>query len=386
MFQWPINFGLEVQDAPDIIRMTEAAHVIAAAIAGVPLTPETQERLHRLNIMRAVRGTTGIEGIELTDEEVDEIIASPQGEPVLPRIRVREEMEARAAHNLFMRVEDILWDDIDTQLTESLVCEFHEILTRDADYQGNTPGQYRKHRVYVGRYEPPDSADVPELMARYIEWLNQGAGAQMDPVARAVVAHFLLVSIHPFGDGNGRLSRGVESFLLYKAGINVRGFYSLSNYYYRERDAYFNALNTVRFRSDPDATPFVRFALEGLRQELEDVHQYVIDETRMIAFHDYSREQIARGGRLGSPAGRRQLEFVLILRAEPVAAADIRSGRHILSGLYRRVADRTLYRDINALQNLGLVTYQDGIVRANIGVIDQYTAGRRHPASPSPNV
>ena len=59
MFQWHINFNLAVQDAPDIIRMTQAVHIIARAIAGIPLTPTTQERLHRLNIVRAVRGTTG---------------------------------------------------------------------------------------------------------------------------------------------------------------------------------------------------------------------------------------------------------------------------------------------------------------------------------------
>ena len=303
MFQWRINFNLAVQDAPDIIRMTEAVHVIARAIAGIPLTPATQERLRRLNIMRAVRGTTGIEGVDLTDEEVDEIISSPEDLPVLPRARAREEMEARAAHNLFMRVENVLQDDISTQLTEALICEFHEILTRDIDYRGNTPGEYRRRQVRVDTYEPPEHTEIPELMTRFIQWLNRGAGAQIDPVARAVVAHFLLVSIHPFGDGNGRLSRGVESFLLYKAGINVRGFYSLSNYYYRERDAYIGALTNVRFRSDPDVTPFVRFALEGLRQELDDVRQYVIDETRLIAFHDYARELIAQGGGLGRPAG-----------------------------------------------------------------------------------
>ena len=197
MFQWRINFNLAVQDAPDIIGMTEAVHVIARAIARIPLTPATQERLHRLNIMRAVRGTTGIEGVDLTDEEVDEIISSPEGLPVLPRARAREEMEARAAHNLFMRVENVLQDDIGTELTEALICEFHEILSRDIDYRGNTPGEYRKRQVHVDTYEPPEHTEIPELMTRFIEWLNRGAGAHMDPVARAVVAHFLLVSIHP---------------------------------------------------------------------------------------------------------------------------------------------------------------------------------------------
>ena len=376
MFQWRINFNLAVRDAPDIIGMTEAVHFLARAIARIPLTPATQERLHRLNIVRAVRGTTGIEGVDLTDEEVNEIISSPDGPPVLPRARAREEMEARAAHNLFMRVENVLQNDISAELTEALICEFHEILTRDIDYRGNTPGEYRKRQVRVDTYEPPEHTEIPELMTRFIEWLNRGAGAQMDPVARAVVAHFLLVSIHPFGDGNGRLSRGVESFLLYKAGVNVRGFYSLSNYYYRERDAYIGALTNVRFQSDPDVTPFVRFALEGLRQELEDVHQYVIDETRLIAFHDYAREMIAHGGGLGRPVGLRRLNLILIIGRSEVPVAAIHQGHGAVAGLYRGVSNKTLSRDINALRDLELVVYENGVIRANIEVIDQYTAGR----------
>ena len=76
--------------------------------------------------------------MDLTDEEVNEIISSPDGRPVLSRARAKEEMEARAAHNLFMRVENALQNDIGAQLTEALICEFHEILTRDIDYRGNT--------------------------------------------------------------------------------------------------------------------------------------------------------------------------------------------------------------------------------------------------------
>ena len=55
-------------------------------------------------------------------------------------------MEARAAHNLFMRVENVLQNDISTELTEALICEFHEILTRDIDYYGNTPANTESAR------------------------------------------------------------------------------------------------------------------------------------------------------------------------------------------------------------------------------------------------
>lgn len=375
MPSWPINFDLVIQGDIALIELTATVRATARAIQGVPLTPATADRLHRLNIVRAVSGTTGIEGVTLNEEEVDNILYG--NPPSLPPSRQREEQEVRNAQKLFLRVEELLRNDPQTLLTEQMVREFHSVITQNIDYRNNTPGRYRSQVVVAGTYRAPEAQEVPELMRKFIAWLNEGRGAQLDPIMRAVIAHFLLVSIHPFGDGNGRLSRGVESFLLYKAGINARGFYSLSNFYYQNRQSYIDALDHVRFVSNPDATPFARFALQGLAEELDYVHKVVIDETRMIAFHDYAGEMIAHGGGLGRPTGRRQLNFIRILKTQQVAIADIRSGGHVLAGLYRRVGNRTLSRDINTLRNLGLIVYENDVVRANIDVIDQYTVGGR---------
>jgi Fic family protein len=89
-------------------------------------------------------------------------------------------------------------------------------------------------------------------MAEFFKWFNSGSAAHWNPVIRAIVAHFYVISIHPFGDGNGRTSRAVESYLLYQAGVNARGYYSLANYYYRNRPEYVSMLDHVRFVSDPD--------------------------------------------------------------------------------------------------------------------------------------
>ena len=370
MPSWPIHFDLVVRNEPELIGLTAAIHATAKAIRGVPLTPATADRLHRLNIVRAVSGTTGIEGVTLNEQEVDDILyGSP---PRLPPSRQREEQEVRNAHALFLRVESLLQEDPHAALTEQMVQEFHHIITGGITYHANLPGRYRTHGVTAGEYVAPPAAEVPALMKRFIEWVNEGAGARLDPIVRAIAAHFLLVSIHPFGDGNGRLSRGVESFLLYKAGINVRGFYSLSNFYYQNRPDYIAALNHVRFVSDPDATPFVRFALEGLAGEIDHVQREVTDHTRLIAFLNFAGEQIAHGGGLERSAGRRQLEFVRRLGTDEAALADIRSNQHSLATLYRALGNRTLSRDVQALHTMGLIVVENGIVRANIELIDRY--------------
>ena len=94
------------------------------------------------------------------------------------------------------------------------------------------------------------------------------------------------MSIHPFGDGNGRVARALESFVLYRAGVNAFGFYSLANFYYRNRMAYINKLVEVRFRANGDLTAFALFALEGLVSELESVHHDII---QMVKGHGISR-------------------------------------------------------------------------------------------------
>ena len=117
-------------------------------------------------------------------------------------------------------VAELLESNPNTPITEELIKEFHFITTRGIDYANNVPGQYRSVPVHAGQYSPPDNAqDISRLMREFLQWFNTGLPKSWDPVIRAIAAHFFVVSIHTFGDGNGRMSRAVESYLLYQ----VRG-------------------------------------------------------------------------------------------------------------------------------------------------------------------
>ena len=384
MPSWNVHFDLAADmSAPHRLERLVAAKSLARTIRDIPVPPHVQSRLHTLNIVRAVRGTTGIEGTELSEDEVNRVLAAPADQPVLEAARRREEREVRNAQALKTLVENTLRRNPDTPLSESLIREFHRVLTDGIDYPNNEPGRYRTRRVTAGDYLAPDYAEVPALMSGFADWLNRGRGAALDPIVKAIVAHFLLVSVHPFGDGNGRTSRGAESFLLYKAGVNSRGFYSLANYYYRNRSDYVALLNHVRFVSDPDAAPFVDFALKGLVEELEQVHSEILSEVRVIAFRDYARERLQMEGRLGLHTGNRQLLFLLELGGQEIAASDLRSGRHPIAHLYRGVGQRTVTRDLNLLTRLDLIKVERGVIRANIGVMDEFAASDARPLAES---
>jgi Fic family protein len=288
--------------------------------------------------------------------------------------RAKEVQEVRNAAALMANVAERLQRDPAEPMTEALIQHFHELLTQGIDYPNNTPGRYRTHAVQAGDYQPPaDGEAVRRLMAAFVAWMNSPEAKALDPVVRAIAAHFQLVSIHPFGDGNGRVSRAVESFLLYQAGINARGYYSLANFYYRQRPEYIYWLDYVRFQSDPDLTPFVTFALKGLLEELQAVHAEVLGEVRIIAFRDFARETLVSERKLGSPLGGRLLEFLTELDASPVSVRDIRAGRHPLARLYRGLADKTLQRDLAFLRAHQLVLIDGDELRANLGIMTQFT-------------
>ena len=373
---WSVHFNTTVRTGdPAIVKQDAEVHALAAVIRGIPIPPHVQQRLDQLNISRAVRGTTGIEGTGLSEEEVRLIIEAASDQPVLGGGRIREEQEVRNAHYLMEYVAQWLEKEPEFPITEVLIRTFHEILTYNIDYPRNVPGQYRDHPVSAGEYLPPRTGDeVRSLMTDFISWFNTNVPTTWDPVIRAIVAHIYVISIHPFGDGNGRTARAVESYLLYQAGVNARGYYSLANYYYSKRPEFVGMLDHVRFRSDPDLTPFVAFALTGLVEELKAVHDEVLEEVRVIAFRDFARETLSQQGKMGTPGGERQLYLLHELAEGPVSLRALRLGRHTLSAIYKSVTVKTLLRDINFFKQYDLVLIKGDKLEANLEIMTQVTA------------
>jgi len=380
---WNVTFRITVEtDNKEIIATLAKCYAMASVINNIPITPNRQHKVDRLNIIRAVRGTTGIEGANLTEDEVKRIIEAPRSQPVLPANRQREEKEARGAEELMQYVARLVERNPNCILDENLIRTFHKILTKDIDYEKNTPGDYRTFPVRAGDYIAPPGDRVQDLIEGFIAWFNRGEPLEWDPILRTIAAHFYIVSVHPFGDGNGRTARAVENFLLYKAGINVRGFYSLANFYYQHRSEYINLLDKVRFETENDLTPFILFALRGLASELESVHQEVLLEVKEIAFRDYVRDVLSV--ELGTKPGDRMFDFMVLLGPDTVYVKDIRSGNHRLSRLYRGLTAKTLSRDLADLAKKQLIIVQGGMVQANLEVMSRFTANHEPMQRPKP--
>lgn len=115
-------------------------------------------------------------------------------------------------------------------------------------------------------YEAPKPERVPQEMARFISWFNADSG--IDPVLKAAIAHLWFVSIHPFDDGNGRIARALTELLLSRADGTAKRFYSMSNQINIDKNAYYDALESVQ-RADGDITPWVLWFLGCLEKSLD---------------------------------------------------------------------------------------------------------------------
>jgi hypothetical protein len=146
-----------------------------------------------------------------------------------------------------------------------------------------TPGTLRTLAVQVGRREvgglhlgaPAES--LPRLMEQYLQFITSEKSMKLHPVMHALVAHFFLVTIHPFGDANGRVSRLLTAGLLSQRGYNVHGgFYALSVYFYQNDIEYHTILHRCWLLSPPfDLTQFVAFGMQGFVMELRSIDSFV---------------------------------------------------------------------------------------------------------------
>lgn len=375
MATWEVRFDLDVDlRDPRLLQPVYAAQELASVINGIPLPPLTRSALNRLNIVRAVRGTTGIEGSDLSEDEVEQVLFAPNDSPVLPRARDREEREVRNASRVMESIARMLDRDPTMPLSEEIIREFHRRTTEGIDYPNNEPGEYRRHPVSAGEYVPPrDGDEVRRLMAEFLRWLNGTAAGSWPVVVRAVAAHFYFISIHPFGDGNGRTARAIESYLLYQDNVNKLGFYSLSNFYYRRRADYIEILDFVRFRSGGSLTRFLVFAANGLLEELQLIRDEVLMANKKVAFRDYANE-LLHGEEL---AAKVRIRLLLVMRAiehdGELLERAVRSGAHPVAALYASLGDRAFARDLRRLQEYGLVVIMGGVIRPNFGLMDRYS-------------
>lgn len=163
----------------------------------------------------------------------------------------------------------------DDPVSEGIVRGIHKILVKGVRGENADPGNYRKIQNYVVNsrtrevvYTPPGPLDVPHLMREFTEWINKAE--DVSPILVAGIAQFQFVHIHPFIDGNGRTARLLSTLILYKTGYDFKRLFTISEYYDKDRPAYYQAIQTVR-KNDMDITSWLEYFVDGLRSQMTEI-------------------------------------------------------------------------------------------------------------------
>ena len=236
----------------DLTRIERARGFLEAAT----LSEDWIRQMGARALVLEAHHTTHIEGTKLTLAE-SALLLDGEAVPEADPDDVRELLNYRDAFEFVST-----WLGSGGPITEGLVREIHKCLVEGVRGGSAAPGEYRRIQNYVVNsgtgavvYTPPAAYDVPILMRELTDWLNQES--DVHPVLVSGIAQFQLVHIHPFLDGNGRASRLLSTLCLYKAGYDFKRLFTISEYYDRDRAAFYRAIQGVR-EQDMDLTGWRR--------------------------------------------------------------------------------------------------------------------------------
>lgn len=363
-------FGFDYRmELPEIMSFLVRIEGRREAAMSLLIPSEWKEQLDVLNRIRTVHGSTALEGNPLSESQIAEFLGGKAGLDSEGR-EFRQILNADVAQN-WVRTRfgpgrpPISFEDI---------LQMHELMTRLSDETNNVPGRLRTHGVTVGTaalggvHPGAPHEELPELMAGFVDFVNSSRLRAEHPVVRALLAHFFLVTLRPFGDGNGRVSRLVEAAILYEGGYNVHGFYGLSNYFYRNGDEYKRRLQACRRVQPFDLAPFVDFGLRGFEAELRGINRFIKTKLNRLVYRDtMTRALTMRVSERRHLLNHREFALLdyLLNETEPtdpfsehpstrIRLVDL-VGSPYVRGAYRDVTRRTFIREIRRLAELGFI-------------------------------
>ncbi|WP_200306833.1 Fic family protein [Streptomyces adelaidensis] len=323
------------------------------------------EGLRKFLTADAVAASNSIEGFKVSTVDVEDLLEGERDVDVS-----EEDREETLAYQRMMTYIQTLHDVADFRYGKELLNALHWMLQGHRHTPRKPAGQWRRGAVYVtdtrdpsiAAYTAPDAADVPALTGELVEWLNADDGAH--PLVRAAMAHLHLVSIHPWADGNGRMSRSLQTLMIAREGELAPEFSSIEAWLGRPGNTweYYRELQRRggTYRPDQDVSDWVRFSLTAYHQQAQTVRSRLDRSSRVWLL-------------LGEFAEVRRLDERVVSALHDVAM----SGR-VRRTRYERAEDLSLQRaqrDLRDLAAVGVLT-PVGRTRARF-----YTAGPAFPES-----
>ena len=338
-----------------------------AIIDEAPLIPAYEKQFQQEAIVRTVHYGTRIEGNDLTFQEVAKLV---EGQKITAGERdIQEVINYR---NVVSYLEE-LWSLYDANMplpeekivpssdnksqrdffySETLIKRIHELTTAKIITETEV-GKYRHQQVVLKNtrtgeiaHRPPPAIEVPYLIADFIDWLNSSISKEIHPAIRAAISQYILVAIHPFIEGNGRVSRAFAMLPLYVEGYDIRRLFSLEEYFDRNAESYYTTLQSTHETSSDifkrDMTNWVEYFTQALAIELNRVKEKV--------------QSLSRDIKLKQKLGGKQIHLTerqikLVEYMQQFGGLRMPDAQQLLP----MVSDDTIWRDLKKLVDTGAV-------------------------------
>ena len=255
------------------------------------LAPDRLSALRRVATIESIGSSTRIEGGKLSDREVERLLSNLQ----IKTFTTRDEQEVAD----YAEVMDLVfssWQDI--AFTENHIKQLHRDLLvyseKDARHRGNYKTSsnsvvaFDESGAQIGVvFETATPFDTPRLMTELVTWMQEERGSErLHPLLLIGLWVVVFLEIHPFQDGNGRLSRVLTTLLLLQAGYAYVPYSSLESVIEQNKEAYYLALRqtqgTIRSHA-PNWQPWLLFFLRALAEQMRRLNKKVEREKLVLA-------------------------------------------------------------------------------------------------------
>lgn len=277
---------------PEILRLIARIDEFKGAWRALgTLAPDRLSALRRIATIESIGSSTRIEGSKLSDREVERLLSNLS----IQTFDSRDEQEV-AGYAELMDLVFSSWQDI--PFNENHIKQLHQVLLRHSEKDSRHRGAYKTNSNSVAAFdlngvqigivfETATPFDTPRLMAELVQWVNNERDcAQLHPLLIIAVFAVVFLEIHPFQDGNGRLSRVLTTLLLMQAGYAYVPYSSLESVIELNKEAYYLALRqtqgTIRTEA-PNWNSWLVFFLRSLAEQVRRLEKKVEREKLVLA-------------------------------------------------------------------------------------------------------
>ncbi len=326
-------------------------------IENAPLVPSFEKQFQSDAVVRTIHHGTHIEGNDLTLYQTKKVL---EGAEVYARARdIQEVINYRNVMQLLDELA-VKRGGYDVEMIKDI----HR-LTVERLIVPEKVGALRTSEVVIKEegtgkiiFNPPPHVEVPYLLDDFFAWLNDFNAKEIHPVIRAGIAHYILVAIHPFVEGNGRTVRAFATLILMREGYDIKKFFSIEEHFDADPSSYYDALGEVDRQSpnigSRDITPWLEYFTGVVSIELgkikEKVRKLSVDTRLKVKFG----EQVA--------LSERQMRLIEYLSDQGGA------GMGELKKVIPMVSEDTVLRELTDLIKKGIIK-KEGSTKASRYVI-----------------